>query len=77
MAEIVWWPLELRQLALPCSGQKILTQNEPNCRELSRIPANSWQFLTEKLALCVQSSTSAYMLMDELDQPELKHSQAG
>ena len=27
-----------------------MTQNEANCRELSRIPANSRQFLTEKSA---------------------------
>ena len=31
-------------------GQKILTQNEANCSELSRIPANSRQLLTEELA---------------------------
>ena len=31
-------------LRRPMKGQKILTQNEANCRELSRIPANTCQF---------------------------------
>ena len=35
-------------------GQKILTQNEPNCSEFWRIPANLGPFLTEKLAFCEQ-----------------------
>ena len=41
-------------------GQKILTQNEANCRELSRIPANSGRFLTEKLAFFDQNTKLTY-----------------